>query len=110
LGKANDRIITLNINLWTQSEKLNSDQMIKLEESFTIEKIKKAVFDSNGNKASDPDGLLFSFYQNHWEIVQNDISLLVNSFYNHTLNLSKRNYVSIVLIPKNFKMHRDRKI
>jgi Reverse transcriptase (RNA-dependent DNA polymerase) len=74
--------------------------MQKLEESFTLEEIKQAVFDSNGNKAPGPDGLPFSFYQTHWELVQHDISLLVNLFYNHTLNLSKINHAFIVLIPK----------
>jgi hypothetical protein len=33
--------------------------------------------------------------------VQNDINILVQSFFDHTLNLIKINHASIILIPKN---------
>jgi hypothetical protein len=34
-------------------------------------------------------------------LVQNDINILVQSFFDHTLNLIKINHASIILIPKN---------
>jgi hypothetical protein len=46
--------------------------------------------------------LSFSFYQSHWDIVQHDVLQLVSSFYNHTLNLSKLNHATIILVPKGF--------
>jgi hypothetical protein len=72
----------------------------KLEENFTITKIHKVVMDSNGNKSSGPDGISFAFYQTFWELVKDYLYNIVNSFYNQTLNLTKLNHASIVLIPK----------
>lgn len=42
----------------------------------------------------------FLFYQTFWSTLQHDLHLLLQSFYNHTLDLSKSNHASIVLIPE----------
>jgi Reverse transcriptase (RNA-dependent DNA polymerase) len=81
------------------NEQLTSNMQIALEQPFTLEEIKIAIFDANGRKSPGPDGVSFAFYQIYWEIIKDDIFQLVQSFANNTLELSKLNHTSIVLIP-----------
>jgi hypothetical protein len=61
------------------------------------------VFDSNGDKAPGPDDLPFSFNQNYWDLVKEDVFSIVQAFYNQTLNLTKFNHASIILILKSIE-------
>lgn len=40
-----------------------------LEATFTIEKIKAAIWDCGNEKSLGPDGFTFSFIKNQWESV-----------------------------------------
>jgi hypothetical protein len=71
-----------------------------LEKIFTLEEIKKAIFEADENKSPGPDGISFHFYQQYWDLIKDDILLMVNEFYNHRLDLSKLNLATIVLILK----------
>jgi hypothetical protein len=54
-------------------------------------------------KSPGPDSISFAFYQTYWDIIKEDIFHLVQSFANNSLDLSKINHTSIVLIPKTAK-------
>jgi hypothetical protein len=55
-----------------------------LEIRFTLE-VKEVVFAAN---------------KKYWDIIKEDICLLVNTYYNNSLDLSKLNLATIMLIPK----------
>jgi hypothetical protein len=50
LGTESSRTVTLNSNLWDSNEKLIVEQNINLEINFTLDEIKTAVFQADGNK------------------------------------------------------------
>lgn len=100
LGTTNTRLLTLQPNLWYDFEKLNLTQQHSPESRFFMKEIKTTVFSCNPTKALGTDGIYFLFYQSYWDLIKNDIMLLLISFYNRTLDVSKLNLASICLIPK----------
>jgi hypothetical protein len=100
LGSEINRLVTLDLNLWNENKRLTLDSCNSLESVFTIEEIKNAIFEAEGNKSPGSDGLTFTFYQKYWDLIKDELVLMVNAFYNHNLDLSKLNLVIIVLIPK----------
>jgi hypothetical protein len=100
LGSEINRLVTLDLNLWNENERLTLDSSNSLESIFTIEEIKNVIFEAEGNKSPGPDGLTFTFYQKYWDLIKDELVLIVNAFYNHNLDLSKLNLATIVLIPK----------
>ncbi|XP_039130342.1 uncharacterized protein LOC120266746 [Dioscorea cayenensis subsp. rotundata] len=71
-----------------------------LELPFTIEEVKRAVFDLGSDKAPGPDGFPMSFFKTFWETVKGEIWQLCEDFYTGKANLERINWASIVLIPK----------
>lgn len=100
LGTTKPRLLSLQPNLWTDSEKLTPIQQHSLESSFTMEELKTTVFSCNPTKAPGPDGISFLFYHTFWDLIKNDLMQILQSFYNRTLDISKLNLASIILIPK----------
>jgi hypothetical protein len=100
LGTEDERLVSLNPKLWEPNKKLSDEMSGNLEREFTMEEIKKIIFESNENKFLGPDGLSFHFYQTYWEVIKDEIFTVVNAFYNHSLDLSKLNLTTIILIPK----------
>ncbi|XP_059064528.1 uncharacterized protein LOC131856677 [Cryptomeria japonica] len=47
---------------------------------FTLEEVKKAVFDLQPNKAPDPDGFTMDFYQKCWGFLEHDILNFLEDF------------------------------
>jgi hypothetical protein len=60
LGTTDDRILSLDRHLWNESEKLSDESRLILEQPISLEEIKTVVYECNGHKASDPDGIFFS--------------------------------------------------
>lgn len=52
------------------------------------------------NKASGPDGLPNEFLQVHWPILKEEISFIVQGFYDHSIDLAPINQANIIMIPK----------
>lgn len=71
-----------------------------LEANPTMEEIKTAVFQLGAMKAPGPDGFNGLFYQNSWEIMQNDLFQLVQDFFNTGVLDPHLNRTYIALIPK----------
>ncbi|XP_039126955.1 uncharacterized protein LOC120263117 [Dioscorea cayenensis subsp. rotundata] len=78
----------------------SSVDLTDLERPFSLEEIKKAVFDLGGDKAPGPDGFPLHFFKHFWDIINPDLLLLCNDFFFHRANLERINWASIALIPK----------
>ncbi|KAA3486329.1 Retrovirus-related Pol polyprotein LINE-1 [Gossypium australe] len=75
---------------------LNEERALKLEEPFSLKKIKEAVWSCDKSKAPSPDG----FNLNCWETVKMDLFGLMSDFF-HIGKLEKSiNSSFITLIPK----------
>ncbi|KAL5647507.1 hypothetical protein ACJX0J_041862, partial [Zea mays] len=66
-----------------------------LTANFTIEEVKKAVFNMEYNKAPGPDGFLAEFYQVFWEVIKTDLfalkkKLMIKSFLLYSQGPSQR--------------------
>lgn len=51
-------------------------------------------------KAHGPDGYGVCFNQTHWNIIRNDVVIVILSFLNDKIGIVDINYTDIVLIPK----------
>jgi hypothetical protein len=71
-----------------------------LTANFTIEEVKKAVFNMEHNKAPGPDGFPAEFYQVFWEIIKFDPFALFVDFHKNSLSVHNLNFGIITLIPK----------
>lgn len=71
-----------------------------LEQPFTLEEVKKAVFDLGSDKAPGPDGFPMLFFKTYWEIVKVEVLHLCEDFFSGKANLERINWASIALIPK----------
>lgn len=52
-----------------------------LTANFTIEEVKKAIFNMEHNKAPGPDGSPAEFYQVFWEVIKTDLFALFEDFH-----------------------------
>lgn len=52
-----------------------------LERPFTLEEVKKAVFDLGSDKAPGPDGFPMMFFKTFWEIVKVEVMKLCEDFF-----------------------------
>jgi hypothetical protein len=71
-----------------------------LVERFTEEKVRKAIFQMEHNKAPGPDGFPAEFYQAFWGTIKDDLMALFEDFHNGTLPLFSLNFGTIILLPK----------
>lgn len=81
LGTPGLKYATLKSDFWDQTDILTSSEQQSLETPFTDSEIHKALFDSEPNGASNPDGFSFKFYQSFWEVIKHDILMLTQSFF-----------------------------
>lgn len=71
-----------------------------LTASVTDGEIQTAVFQIPPTRALGPDGFSSSFYQDHWEVVGNDVINTVKAFWYSGKLLKKLNQTNWILIPK----------
>ncbi|XP_056846710.1 uncharacterized protein LOC130497708 [Raphanus sativus] len=65
--------------------------------------IKLALFAMHPEKAPGPDGMTALFYQKFWDIVKDDLTLMVNKFLTEGIMPNGLNETNICLIPKTTK-------
>nr|XP_016471243.1 PREDICTED: uncharacterized protein LOC107793412 [Nicotiana tabacum] len=76
------------------------NQNLELSSYPTIDEVKQAVFTLSGDSGSGPDRFTCMFYQECWDIIGQDIHLMVLHFYGG-LALSKSiTHTNLVLLPK----------
>ena len=74
-----------------------NDELLK---PFTIEEVNFALYQMGPLKAPGPDELSTGFFQNHWEIVGNEVSQIVLDTLNNGVLPHFLNMTHIALIPK----------
>lgn len=75
-------------------------ELSMLYQPFTLDEIKRVVFDLGGDKAPGPDGFPIHFFKTFWDSVKVDLWKLCGDFYFRRANLEKINLSNIALIPK----------
>lgn len=78
----------------------NSELLANLDILFSLDEVRKAVFDMDGEKSPGPDGFHVCFFQKFWEVLKDDIMLLFEEFYVGQLDIERLNYTYIVLLLK----------
>lgn len=82
------------------SEIINEADNSNLCRQPTLEEVKKAVFNLNGDSTSGPDGFSGAFCQYCWEIVGNDILKMVQDFFRGNTLPKAITHTNLVLLPK----------
>jgi hypothetical protein len=98
-GEEPKESIHLGDRFWKESEKVTQEKILVLEENFS-EEIKRDVDCSYSDGALGQDGFSFMFYQKFWKIIKDDLMALVKEFEQGKVDMSRLNYVIIILIPK----------
>lgn len=81
-------------------KKLTTDQAKELIVPFSMDEIKMAVWDCEGNKAPGPDGFNFCFIKRYWDLLKMDYYHLMVHFYHNSSISWGCMAVFIALIPK----------
>lgn len=79
---------------------LSHSQNEGLMQPVTKEEVKKAVFDINPNKCPGPDGMSGHFFQQFWESSGEEITEMVQRFFETGVLEEEINNTNICLIPK----------
>jgi mannosylglycoprotein endo-beta-mannosidase len=97
IGHVNPRTISLN---WSSLD-LPTPNLAGLDDPFSEEEVKKAIFEMPSDKAPGPDGFNGKFFKACWDIIKVDVMAVVQRFSDlRTRNLHWLNTANIVLIPK----------
>ncbi|GJX28013.1 putative RNA-directed DNA polymerase, eukaryota, reverse transcriptase zinc-binding domain protein [Tanacetum coccineum] len=79
---------------------LSLGQSDYLENPFSRDEIKRAVWDCGGDRASGPDGFTFKFFTTFWDVIKADVIRFVQEFFLTCYFLKGCNSSFIALIPK----------
>jgi hypothetical protein len=84
---------------------LNMNQLSENDRSFltapfSINEIKKVIFEMKHNSAPGPDGFPTEFFQIFWDLIQMDILNLFKDFYVGNLKIERLNYGMVTLLLK----------
>lgn len=71
-----------------------------LNNTFSYEEIKTALFQLHPNKSPGPDGFQVSFLQKHWFFLGHDLWQAIEGAKNFGNILTKINHTFLTLIPK----------
>ncbi|GKF53669.1 hypothetical protein Tco_0160579, partial [Tanacetum coccineum] len=80
--------------------KLSSSKASQMVKPVTDREIKKAMFNTNDNKASGPDGSSAKFFKAAWHIVGPIVCTAVKEFFSSSKLLGELNATIIYIIPK----------
>jgi len=75
--------------------------LIFLNEQFTLDEIKVALWSIKDNYAPGPDGFNSRFYKLHWELMKNKIFEALNDVFKTGEIIKEWNHMFLHLIPKN---------
>jgi hypothetical protein len=90
---------SINISNLNMKQLSDTDRSF-LTAPFTINDIKKVVFEMKHNSAPGPDGFPVEFFQNFWDLIQMDVWNLFKDFYVGNLDIERLNYGMVTLLPK----------
>ena len=67
---------------------------------FEREEVLRVVKEMEGDKAPGPNGFSLAFYHHCWEVVERDVLVVFEEFYQHNKFEKSLNATFIALIPK----------
>ena len=76
------------------------EQAFKLEEMFTEEEIRAAVFGLNGDKAPGSDGFPLAFWSFSWDFMKEEVLGFFKEFFEYSRFVKSLNVTFLVLVPK----------
>ena len=71
-----------------------------MDSPFTEEKISKAIFQLDKDKALGPDDFTIAVFQNYWDVIKEDLVRLFAEFHRSGIINQSTNASFIVLLPK----------
>nr|GEY93057.1 RNA-directed DNA polymerase, eukaryota [Tanacetum cinerariifolium] len=80
--------------------RLNPDQVAKLENPITRDEIRNAMWACGENKSPGPDGFTFEFFRKFWNIIGSDLCVAIEWFFDHSSFTKGCNSSFVALIPK----------
>ncbi|GJW37117.1 RNA-directed DNA polymerase, eukaryota [Tanacetum coccineum] len=80
--------------------RLSPDQVGDLERPVTKDEVKTVVWGCGKNKSPGPDGYMFEFFRNFWDIIGSDLFEAVEWFFVHCSFTRGCNSSFVALIPK----------
>lgn len=79
---------------------VSKEDKVELTKPFSLEEVKKVVFEMRQNRAPGPDGFPAEFYVKFWGIIKFELLDLINDFHNGFLKVERLNYGIVTLVPK----------
>lgn len=73
---------------------------LKLEKPFLVEEVKNAILCMGKDKSPGPDGFLMLFFQECWDIIQEDLMEVFAEFFERGIVCKGVNATFLVLLPK----------
>jgi hypothetical protein len=77
---------------------------------FTMDEVRKAVFQMDRNKAPGPDGFPAKFYQTFLKVIKDDLLALFADFHNDTLPVYSLNLGLLIFYLRNVMPQKSRSI
>ncbi|XP_028549094.1 uncharacterized protein LOC114579246 [Dendrobium catenatum] len=83
-----------------ESQKVNDEDMLMLNEEFSVNELQLSIFQHGNNKAPGIDGVTSSFYKSYWSIVWDTLWSDVNRFFKTSILNKEWKDTLITLISK----------
>ncbi|KAK3225711.1 hypothetical protein Dsin_005573 [Dipteronia sinensis] len=80
--------------------RLNGEMITDLNRAFSVDEIKRAIFEMNPTKAPGPDGFHAIFFHKFWNVVGVEISKVCLQVLNGGTSITEFNHTNVILIPK----------
>lgn len=84
-------------HLFSYKERID---LTNLDQSFSLEEIKQAMFDLGADKAPCRDGFPIFFFQTNWGLIKDSLISFCEYFFEGSANLDRLNWIHIALIAK----------
>jgi hypothetical protein len=91
---------SLTSNFWEPCDLVSAEESKTLENPFSEEEIKLAIFSCYLEGSPGHDGLSFLFFQKFWDTIKVDSIDLFSDFHRGNLDLFRLNFAMLTLIPK----------
>lgn len=80
--------------------RLTSEDNLELLKPNSEDQIKQVVFRIPTSKSPGPKGFTGGFFQDHWDVIRDDLIKVVRAFWHLGKMLRKMNHALMTLIPK----------
>ncbi|MDV3143360.1 MAG: hypothetical protein Q8761_02940, partial [Sweet potato little leaf phytoplasma] len=78
---------------------ISVSEKMELDSPFTLEEVRKVVFECDRNKSLGPDGFSLGFFQENWEVINSKLLEVFRKFYDRGILDSSLNETFVCLIP-----------